>query len=191
MTNLSEISTMTNACAGFLLNEITPEQADFINKNADLSYSIEQYNRIFYDTFCLPQSGLYCPPFRHVMQGVTTVDGQRSYPKAKFDGGAEIEGVYNQFGFDLSHLEYSKIMKGRFIPGDHLGIMLTFLALSINDENFNDPQSKQNILTFIDRYIKDDWINEYSRLLNTRQDTYLDIIAESILATKEDLVSLL
>lgn len=80
----------------------------------------------FYDRFCIPQSGLYLPPFENVFRQRKQVDGLWHFPHARFDSAGTVEAIYSRFGFDRTQLAADPILRAPHLPADHLGFMLAF-----------------------------------------------------------------
>lgn len=121
----------------------------------------------FYDRFCIPQSGLYIPPFEHVFRRREKIGSRWHFPPARFDGGAVVEGIYGRFGFRHTELDADPILRAPHLPGDHLGFMLAFVGWVLEGMG-RHPDTTPKLAAQIERFIAvhlDGWVEAYGELL--------------------------
>lgn len=121
----------------------------------------------FYDRFCIPQSGLYVPPFEHVFRLRSRVENRWHFPPARFDGARDVEALYGLFGFSHTRLDVNPLLRGPHLPGDHLGFMLVFAGWALeNGEQYltREPEAAMQLAGFVDQHL-DRWVEAYGELL--------------------------
>jgi len=55
----------------------------------------------FYDTFCIPRSGRYIPPYRHVLLRARELQDYWYFPPPRYNGGDGLVSWYESIGFDV------------------------------------------------------------------------------------------
>lgn len=121
----------------------------------------------FYDRFCLPQSGLYIPPFEHVFRRGEQRDDRWHFPPARFGGAGAVEAVYARLGFRHTLLDSDPILRAPHLPGDHLGFMLAFVGGVLESAEQN-PTVKHDLAACLDEFVAthlDGWVDAYCGLL--------------------------
>lgn len=178
---VNEVSSICRVVGSLLLQEPTPQIVDFINKTYDVSLEFEECKQTFFDTFCFQGSSTHYPMYEHVIKaGKQKDNGAISFPRAKHDGGSDVEAFYSKFDFDLADLNVAVPLRGKFIPGDHIGIMLAFFGYSINIQNLQNEQAVAELRQFANEHF-DSWVETYAGFLANNKDEYLKTIGTSIL----------
>lgn len=137
----------------------------------------------FYDRFCIPQSGLYLPPYEHVFRCRTRIAEHWFFPPARYDGANEVEAYYARFGFRHTQLDVDPILRAPHLPGDHLGFMLAFVG-GILERAAQDAAVREALLRPIEAFIAthlDSWADDYCCLLKeSGSDIYSAAVGEAV-----------
>lgn len=128
---------------------------------------LEALRQSYYDRFCIPQSGLYIPPFEHVFRRREKLGNRWHFPPARFDGGRAVEAVYARFGFLRVRLDADPILRAPHLPGDHLGFMLAFVGWALQGAE-RDPAMRPEFVSRLEEFLAthfDGWVEAYCGLL--------------------------
>ena len=132
----------------------------------------------FYDTFCIPRSGRYIPPYRHVLLRAREFQDYWHFPPPRYTGGDELVSWYETIGFDVSQLNADVLLTGPNRPLDHLGYLLAFLSavarLSAENTELFELGS-----TFTKEFL-DEWPRLYVSLLSRANSVYLHLVADAL-----------
>lgn len=137
----------------------------------------------FYDRFCIPQSGLYIPPFEHVFRRGEKLGERWHFRPARFGGACGVEAVYARFGFRHTQLDADQILRARHLPGDHLGFMLAFVGWAIEGAEQDAAMRRElaaQLEEFIDTHL-DGWVEAYCGLLQESEPySYAAAVGEAV-----------
>lgn len=125
----------------------------------------------FYDRFCIPQSGLYIPPFEHVFRRRDKAGQRWHFPPARHGAAQEVEAVYARFGFWHTALDADPILSAPHLPGDHLGFMLAFVAWVLQGTEREEAMPTElfmQVKKFIASHL-DGWVEDYCELLEASE----------------------
>ncbi|RMD91195.1 MAG: hypothetical protein D6807_00195 [Alphaproteobacteria bacterium] len=172
------------AAAALLLNAPDEQvQVQLRAAGAMPEQPLESLRQSFYDRFCIPQSGLYIPPFEHVFRRRQRVGKYWHFPPARFGGGCAVEQVYERFGFEHTRVKADPILSAPHLPGDHLGFMLAFLGWVLRggvQVKSMPPEIVGDLRTFVAMHING-WAFAYCDLLRESEpDGYAAAVGEAV-----------
>ena len=151
--------------------------------------SLAALRQSFYDRFCIPQSGLYIPPYEHVFQRRKRIGGCWHFPPARFDGASAVEAIYGRFGFRHRELDAEPILRAPHLPGDHLGFMLAFVGWVLEgvERRAATPiEVVAHLQGFITNHL-DEWVEAYGDLLQRSEpDGYSAAVGEAVCEAMEE-----
>jgi hypothetical protein len=132
----------------------------------------------FYDTFCIPRSGRYIPPYRHVISGARELRDYWYFPPPRYNGGDGLISWYETIGFDVSQLNADVLLTGPNRPLDHLGYLLAFLSAVARSSDEN-PELFELGSTFTGEFLSE-WPRLYVSLLSRANSVYLHLVADAL-----------
>jgi len=142
--------------------------------------TLETLRQAFYDRLCMPQSGLYVPPFEHVFRGGRKANGVWHFPPARADGALEVEAIYREQGFRHTTLNVAPLFRSAHLPGDHIGFMLIFLGWMLRSRTGYDTALCSLLGRFVARHL-DGWIEPFGERLCAGDTTgYLTAVAAAV-----------
>lgn len=178
--------TARSALAASALLLCAPDErirAQFRIAGAARDQPLETLRQSFYDRFCIPQSGLYIPPFEHVFRHRERRGGHWHFPPARFGGACAVEAVYARLGFRHTLLYADPMLRAPHLPGDHLGFMLAFVGWVLEGAERN-PTAKHELTTCLDEFVAthlDGWVDAYCDLLQeTEPHSYPATVGEAL-----------
>ncbi|RMF13254.1 MAG: hypothetical protein D6757_08335 [Alphaproteobacteria bacterium] len=172
------------AAAALLLNPPNEQvQAQLRAAGMMSDQPLESLRQSFYDRFCIPQSGLYVPPFEHVFRRREKVGKYWHFPPARFGGGCAVEQVYERYGFEHTRVKADPILSAPHLPGDHLGFMLAFIGWALRgmaEPGSPHPEIVGDLRTFVAMHLKG-WAYAYCDLLQESEpDGYAAAVGEAV-----------
>ncbi|UJF17343.1 hypothetical protein L0B53_00770 [Vibrio sp. SS-MA-C1-2] len=186
MIDYQYIQALSQMAGSLLLN--SPEQAliDHINQSHSLTLSLEESQKAFNDTMVFAHSGLFIPPFEHVCNQVSNLEGNFSFPMAKFDGGDKLNEIYQQFHFNPANLSVTGTDLRKHLPLDHFGYILLFISHTFNAANLDSNSASYPLLiSFLEHRLAG--LAFYQGLLATSQQPYICFVSELLADTLSQL----
>lgn len=178
MCEVEELRRTCDIAGSLLLKSPEQELIDWIKQCTGQNLAIKECQQAFYDYFCFPQSGLFCPPYNHVFSNGLRHGDIWQFPAASFDGGAEEEDFYQKFNFAASMLNIKLPMVHKHVPGDHFGVELLFISCVLTNENLNTPDTWNILKGFICAHLPA--LKGYTHLLGSQTDPYIKVVAECL-----------
>ncbi len=132
----------------------------------------------FYDTFCIPQSGRYIPPYRHVLLRARELQDYWHFPPPRYTGGDGLISWYETIGFDVSRLNADILLTGPNRPLDHLGYLLAFLSV-VAQSNAENAELSELGSAFTEEFLGE-WSRLYVSLLSRADSVYLHLVADAL-----------
>lgn len=155
--------------------------------------SLAVLRQSFYDRFCIPQSGLYIPPYEHVFRRRERIAGRWHFPPARYGGADEVEAIYARFGFRPTQLDADPILRAPHLPGDHLGFMLAFVGWTLQTADWN-PATRRELAKPLAAFIAahlDRWLEAYGWLLQESEPHgYAAAVGEAVVEARRTLEDL-
>ena len=132
----------------------------------------------FYDVLCIPQSGRYLPPYRHVVLHARDMKDYWYFPPPRYTGGDGLIPWYDTIGFNVSQLNVDVLLAGPNRPLDHLGYILAFLSAVALSSDENAELSELGS-AFADEFLGE-WPRLYVSLLARADSVYLHLVADAL-----------
>jgi hypothetical protein len=172
------ISGQLRAAAALLLQMPDERTLSILQSASGERLDPGQARQDFYDTFCIPRSGRYIPPYRHVMLDARELQDYWYFPPPRYNGGDELTTWYETIGFDVAQLNADVLLKGPNRPLDHLGYLLAFVS------NVSRPADENSELfelgsTFAEEFLSE-WPRRYVSLLSRADSVYLHLVADAL-----------
>lgn len=86
MCEVEELRRTCDIAGSLLLKSPEQELIDWIKQCTGQNLAIKECQQAFYDYFCFPQSGLFCPPYNHVFSNGLRHGDIWQFPAASFEG---------------------------------------------------------------------------------------------------------
>ncbi len=178
MTDNPGVTEQLQAAVALLLQMPDERTLSILQAASGEQLDLSEARQDFYDTFCIPQSGRYIPPYRHVLLRARKLPDYWHFPPPRYTGGDELISWYETIGFDISQLNADILLTGPNRPLDHLGYLLAFLSavvrLSAEHTELFELGS-----TFTKEFLGE-WPRLYVSLLSRANSVYLHLVADAL-----------
>lgn len=178
MTDNPGVAEQLRAAVALLLQPPDERTLSILQAASGARLDLSEARQDFYDTFCIPQSGRYIPPYRHVLSRARELPDYWHFPPPRYTGGDELISWYETIGFDVSQLNADVLLTGPNRPLDHLGYLLAFLAAVVQSSAENAELFKLGS-TFTKEFLGE-WPRLYVSLLSRANSVYLHLVADAL-----------
>ncbi len=172
------VTEQLRAAAALLLQPPDERTLSILQSAAGTRLDPGEARQDFYDTFCIPQSGRYIPPYRHVLLRARELSDYWHFPPPRYNGGDGLIPWYETIGFDVSRLNTDVLLTGPNRPLDHLGYLLAFLSAVARSSDENAELSELGS-TFVAEFLGE-WSRLYVSLLSRADSVYLHLVADAL-----------